>query len=205
MISLQSNLLKNNILLVLLGLALVFSTACRRALPEESPAGPPQTVENDVSEEVEPDSMEEESVDRVYYVLYLKHRDQPFIFSDTYSIREDAPELENSSLAAFVVEQLINQQGVGELVNPIPPETQLLSILQDGRSTTVNLSSDFSDNMTGSIEDTEATIAMVVNSLITLPGIDRVILQIDGEIPSEINGLAIRGVYEFVTDYYPDK
>ncbi|WP_343186328.1 GerMN domain-containing protein [Anoxynatronum sibiricum] len=198
-------MLKKSGFLILLGLALVFSTACRRSIPEESPVGPPQTVENDVSEEAETDSLEAESVERVYYVLYLKHRDQPYIFSDTYSIREDAPELEDRSLAAFVVEQLINQQGMGELVNPIPPETQLLSILQDGRSTTVNLSSDFSDNMTGSIEDTEATIAMLVNSLITLPGIDRVILQIEGEIPAEINGLAVRGVYEFVTDYYPDK
>jgi uncharacterized protein (UPF0371 family) len=59
--------------------------------------------------------------------------------------------------------------------------------------------------MTGTSEDTEATIAMLVNSLITLPGIDQVTLMIEGEIPETINELVIRDVYEFITEYYPDK
>jgi spore germination protein GerM len=80
-----------------------------------------------------------------------------------------------------------------------------LSLEQDGRKAIVNLSGEFVDGMTGTSEDTEATIAMLVNSLITLPGIDQVTLMIEGEIPETINELVIRDVYEFITEYYPDK
>ncbi|MDW7670367.1 MAG: GerMN domain-containing protein [Bacillota bacterium] len=144
-------------------------------------------------------------VDAHHYVLYLKHREQAFIFSDTYSIQKNDPALADRSLAEYVIEQLIRQRGVGELINPIHPQTKLLSLEQDGRKAIVNLSGEFVDGMTGTSEDTEATIAMVVNSLITLPGIDQVTLMIEGEIPETINELIISEVYAFITEYYPDK
>lgn len=200
----KSMLIKWSVI-TMVGLTLVFSTACQRTSPSGPAEVPTPPDESNRKEQEAVTSPESETVDQIYYVLYLKHRDQPFIFSDTRSIREDAPELNDRSLAAFVVEELIQQQGVGELVNPIPSETKLLSILQDGRTTTVNLSNEFAERMEGTVEDTEATIAMLVNSLITLPGIDRVILQIEGVTPDKINGLSIRNIYEFMTDYYPDK
>lgn len=193
-------------LLLILMLAISI-TGCRRS-SEEEPLPEPAPTEIDNSSEnagEAGDPEETEQGDRHYYVLYLKHRDQAFIFSDTHSIRENDPLLADQTLSEFVIERLIDQKGVGELINPIHPDTKLLSLEQDGRKVTVNLSQEFVEGMTGTQEDTEATVAMVVNSLITLPGIDRVSLQIEGEQPDFINGLAIRDVYEFITEYYPDK
>ncbi len=156
-------------------------------------------------EEEQLDNEEEEVGENLYYVLYLKHKDQAYIFSDTYSIKLNDKALENKSLGVYVIEELIQQKGVGELINPIHPDTKVLSLVQDGRKVTVDLSNDFTSGMRGTSEDTEATIAMVVNTLITLPGIDEVTLLIDGKKPGTINGLAIKDTYGFITEYYPDK
>lgn len=173
---------------------------------EELPADRPEESQDDgENQENNNELSASEPVAVHHYVLYLKHRDQAYIFSDTYSIQNNNPALADRSLAEYVIEHLIRQPGVGELINPIHPETKLLSLEQDNRKVIVNLSGEFVDGMTGTSEDTEATIAMVVNSLITLPGIDQVTLLIEGEIPETINELIIRDVYEFITEYYPDK
>jgi len=180
-------------------------TGCRR---NENDLATPEPEPDQVAEENDETPMfddEEEDRDNQYYVLYLKHKDQAFIFSDTYHIKADDPKLEGKTLAEFVMEELIKQKGVGELINPIHPETKILSMEQDGRKMTLNLSQEFADGLTGTPEDTEATIAMVVNTLITLPSIDRVSLLIEGEKPDTINGLVIQEVYGFITEYYPDK
>jgi spore germination protein GerM len=171
-------------------------------LPSEIPD---ETQNNRENQDSNNEQSVSEPVDAHHYVLYLKHRDQAYIFSDTYSVQNNDPALAEKSLAEYVIGQLIRQPGVGELINPIHPETKLLSLEQDGRKAIVNLSGEFVDGMTGTSEDTEATIAMLVNSLITLPGIDQVTLMIEGEIPETINELVIRDVYEFITEYYPDK
>lgn len=196
---------------MLLIIALIFSilftmmTGCRREENEvpEQEAVPVDTVE-ETDETPQMNDVEDET-DNQYYVLYLKHKNQAFIFSDTYQIKADDPKLKGKSLPEFVMEELIKQKGIGELINPIHPETEILSLEQNGRKVTLNLSKEFVDGLTGTVEDTEATIAMVVNTLITLPSIDQVSLLIEGENPDTINGLAIQEVYKFITEYYPDK
>ncbi len=186
---------------------MVTLTACRRTTEENSLGEENPDVSDEAAPEPEKavDSTESSPADLQYYVLYLKHRDQAFIFSNTYSVRENDPVLADRTLNEYVLERLFQQKAVGELINPIHPETQVLSLEQDGRNLTVNLSKHFVEGMKGSKDDTEAVIAMVVNTLITLPGTDRVHLLIEGKKPDQINGLAIKDVYEFMTDFYPDK
>lgn len=199
---------KNTMLLIAFVLMIVvinLMTGCRRTdneLPAQEPL--PEEIVEETNEMPMVDD-EEEDQENQYYVLYLKHKDQAFIFSDTYHIKADDPKLEGKSMAEFVIEELIKQKGVGELINPIHPETEILSLEQNGRTVTLNFSQEFADGLTGTPADTEATIAMVVNTLITLPSIDRVSLLIEGVKPDTINGLAIQEVYGFITEYYPDK
>lgn len=190
---------------VLIVVMIIPMTGCRRSeteLPAQETV--PEEIVEENNETPRADDVEEDQ-DNQYYVLYLKHKDQAFIFSDTYHIKADDPKLAGKSLAEFVMEELIKQKGVGELINPIHPETKILSMEQDGRKVTLNLSQEFADGLTGTAADTEATIAMVVNTLITLPSIDRVSLLIEGVKPDTINGLAVQEVYGFITEYYPDK
>lgn len=199
---------KNTMILiafVLMVVVIILITGCRRTdheLPAQEPV--PEEIVEETNETPMVDD-EEKDQDNQYYVLYLKHKDQAFIFSDTYHIKADDPKLEGKSMAEFVIEELIKQKGVGELINPIHPKTEILSLEQNGRTVTLNLSQDFADGLTGTAADTEATIAMVVNTLITLPSIDRVSLLIEGVKPDTINGLAIQEIYGFITEYYPDK
>lgn len=190
------------VLLMVIVMVMMFA-GCRRNLGEPPVQDPGTDPSQDAVQEVVDDPANEAEVH--YYVLYLKHKDQAYIFSNTYSIKTNDPQLADKSLAEFVVEALIRQTGVGELINPIPSETKLLSLEQDGKRVTVNLSQEFADGLTGSLEDTGATIAMVVNSLITLPSIDQVTLLIDGNAPGTINGLVIKEFYGFITEYYPGK
>jgi len=201
----RKNNIKTRIILMVMVMVMALVVGCRRNEEE----APDQSLQpGDISQETEavPETDNEENpADDQYYVLYLKHKDQAFIFSDTYRIKANDPKLENKTLPEFVIEELIKQKGVGELINPIHPETKVLSIQQEGKKITLNLSGEFADGMTGTVEDTEATIAMVVNTLITLPSIDQVSLLIDGNKPDTINGLGIMDVYGFITEYYPDK
>ncbi|SDY40203.1 GerMN domain-containing protein [Tindallia californiensis] len=160
--------------------------------------------ESEMKQESE-ESDEGKNNDRIQYVLYLKHQDQPFVFSDSHQIASNDERLQNKSLSLFVLEELLSQEGIGELINPIPKETKILSVENDGRTAVVNLSEDFVQNISGTHEDIEATIAVIVNSLITLPENDRVRLLIDGNQVDQIQGLPIQEEYEFITSYYPDK
>ncbi len=164
-----------------------------------------ESAEQEEQQEMESDPVAEEQNDRIQYVLYLKHRDQPFIFSDSYQISETDERLNNKSLSEFVLEELIKQDGVGELINPIPDGTEILSVEHEGRLAIVNLSREFIDNINGTEDDIESTIAMIVNSLITLPENDRVRLLVEGEAIEQIGNLPIQSEYEFITTYYPDK
>ena len=202
----MSNELKKVLLLLLVLPMIVSGVGCRRSPePEPVPDGDPSLNEMDSENQVDTSESQNNDADRHYFVLYLKHRDHPYIFSDTFHIRENDPALNDQSLAEYVMKRLLAHEPVGELVNPIPSETELLSLIQEGRRVTVNLSREFAEDISGTEYDIEATIAMIVNTMITLPGIDRVVLQIEGTTPDEIQGVSIQREYEFMTDYYPDK
>lgn len=194
-------------LLALIILMTVGISGCQRESLQNQESEPLQLEEetNQDQEEQTPQEAAQANSERHDFVLYLKHRDHPYIFSDTHSIRQDDEVFQSMTLPEYVMERLILQKGIGDLINPIPPNTKLLELVQEENVIIVNVSREFADEMTGTLADTEATIAIIVNSLITLPGIDRVVLQIEGRIPDAINGLTIRQIYDFITDYYPDK
>ena len=198
---------KEKVRMVIIGtlfMAIVMSlSGCRSDEPE--PVLEESSQQEEQQEVVESDPAEEEENDRIQYVLYLKHQDQPFIFSDSYQISETDERLSHKSLSEFVLEELINQDGVGELINPIPGGTEILSVEHEGRVAIVDLSREFVDNINGTEEDIEATIAMIVNSLITLSENDRVRLLVEGETIEQIGNLTVQNEYEFITTYYPDK
>lgn len=149
--------------------------------------------------------VDEEEVEEYFYVLYLKHKNLPYIFSDSYSVKSDDPRLQGKSLEEFVVEELINQEDVGDLVNPIPDETKVLSVERDGNTVIVDLSQEFIDNMKGRKADVEATVAIIVNSLTTLPGNDYVRILVEGNSVTNLRGADISQDFEFVSDFHGEK
>ncbi|SFI17206.1 Sporulation and spore germination [Tindallia magadiensis] len=199
------------VLCFLIIISVVFFTGCRNndadteETEQETPQSEAQSEQESETKQESDESDEGKNNDRIQYVLYLKHQDQPFVFSDSYQIASTDERLQNKSLSLFVLEELLKQEGIGELINPIPKETEILSVENDGRTAVVNLSEDFVQNISGTHEDIEATIAVIVNSLITLPENDRVRLLIDGNQVDQIQGLPVQEEYEFITSYYPDK
>lgn len=180
-------------------------SGCRNEEPEPTFEESTQQEEESEAEETESDPLAEEINERIQYVLYLKHQEHPFIFSDSHQINENDQRLEEKSLSEFVLNELINQEGIGELINPIPKDTKVLAVENKERTAIVNLSQEFVDNIQGTEEDIEATIAMIVNSLITLPENDRVRLLVEGDKIHKIGDLPIQNEYKFITTYYPDK
>lgn len=198
---------KKNLFILIIGLITILSAlmlcGCGNNEPDPIAEEPIQQEEQDLTDP-EP-AVEKDESEKIQYVLYLKHRDQPFIFSDSYQISETDERLQDKTLSEFVLEELIKQEGIGELINPMPDNTEIISVEHEGRMVIVNLSQDFVDNITGTEEDVEATIGMIVNSLVTLPENDQVRLLVEGELLENIGGLKIHDEYEFITTYYPDK
>lgn len=178
---------------------LIFSlTACKGKNQTEDPE---DNQGQDVLEPVnEPNEAEE-----LFYVLYLKHKELPFIFSDTFSIMSDNYRLEGILFEEFVMNELINQKGIEDLINPIPEGTKVLSVKKQGKTVIVDLSQEFINNMEGNHEEVMMTIAVIVNSLTTLPDNEGVQLLVEGNAIDNLRGVDISNDFEFISDFYPDK
>ncbi|HET6453554.1 MAG TPA: GerMN domain-containing protein [Armatimonadota bacterium] len=76
---------------------------------------------------------------------------------------------------------LIEQGDEGNLVNPIPKGTRLLSLeVKDGLAT-VDLSKEFSDNFAGGSEDEALCIGAILRTLGQFPKIKKVQFKLEGE------------------------
>ncbi|WP_192930227.1 GerMN domain-containing protein [Alkaliphilus pronyensis] len=190
--------MKSKLLAVLLVLLIVIGVvACSKEETLEEQTEAPAIEETEEGTE--------EDTEELYYVLYLKHKDTPFIFSDSFNVKENDRRLEDKSFEHFVLEELIAQAPIEDLINPIPTGTKVLSVEKDGDTVIVNLSKEFVDNMKGDETDVEVTIAAIVNSLTTLPSNDYVEILIEGEKVTDVRGVDISQTYEFISDFHLDK
>lgn len=184
---------------LLIVVMLIFSlSACSKKVKADDNNQPENPIEE--VETPEPD----DDVAELFYVLYLKQKSSPYIFPDSFTIMEDDYRLIGKSLEEFVVEELIKQKDIDELMNPIPEGTRVLSIVREGNTVILDLSEEFKD-IKGTKEDVEATVAIIVNSLTTLPGIDKVKILVEGEELSNLRGVDLREALEFIDTFYIEK
>lgn len=191
--------MKKRLFVLMLVLGLIFSlAACKKAKGDE--LTPPET-DDQVEQPV--DTPEEE--EKLFYVLYRKHKELPYIYADAFEISSKDPRLEGTTLEAFVVQELINQEGVEDLINPIPKGTKVLSVKKEDGLVTVDLSKEFVENMKGTEETVMTTTAVIVNSLLTLPGNQRVQLLVEGKPVENLLGADLSKSFDFMEDYYGEK
>ncbi|WZL74512.1 GerMN domain-containing protein [Clostridiaceae bacterium 35-E11] len=192
-------------MIILLCFVMVFSVfivGCSKADKEIN--NDTDTVNTDVENNGQDDekNLEEKEID---YVLYLRHKDKPFLFDEAYSIKEKDEKLQNVSMEEFIVKELIALEGYGEYVNPVPKKTKLLSVTKDNGTVIVNLSKDFVEGQKGTSNDTLLALATIVNSLTIMPDNEQVQFMIDGKIVYEVNGIDISKPMEYIQGFYPDK
>ncbi len=189
------------ITLLILALLMVLSiTACKKEVKaDDLDNQPPEESGNIIPEE------DEKEVEELTYVLYLRHKELPYIFSDAYSIKSNDPRIAEKSLEFFVLEELIKQKGVTDLTNPIPADTKVLSVTKQSGKVTVDLSKEFQQNMKGTQEDVKIAIAAIVNTLTTFSDIETVAILVEGSPVTNLRGVDVSGDYEFIMDFYADK
>ncbi|MGV8146133.1 MAG: GerMN domain-containing protein [Alkaliphilus sp.] len=194
--------MKKKIVCLILILVLVLSfTACNRD-EEELPAADVDEQQDKVEQEGNEPAEEAEDI---YYVLYLRHRNLPFIFENTFRIKNDDARLKNKSIEHFVVEQLIEQEDVDDLINPIPEGTEVLYVERDGSTVIVNLSEEFIRNMRGDAEFVKIVVATIVNSLVVLPDNEKVRILVDGHSIANLKGADISSDFGFIVQFTADK
>jgi|GEM_PF-6132283 len=192
--------MKKRLALLMLVSLLVFSTAAcnKKVKADDSENKPPEQQEKVVDKG-------QDKEEELIYVLYLRHKDLPFIFSDAYTIGSKDPRLEGKSLELFVLEELIKQQRTEDLINPIPANTKVISVSKQGSKLTVDLSKEFQLNMTGTQEDVNIAVAVLVNTLTALPDIETVTILVEGSQVTNLRGVDISGEFEFTMEYHADK
>lgn len=190
------------ILLCFVLLFSIFTVGCSKA--DKGKDGPTNTVNSKEQSQGE-DSKENTEEKEIDYVLYLRHKDKPFLFDEAYSIKAEDERLQGVSMEEFIVKELIAAEGVGEYINPIPEGTKLLSVTKDNETVIVNLSKDFVEGQKGTSNDTLLALATIVNSLTIMPDNEHVQFMIDGNIVDEINGIDISEPMDYIQGLYPDK
>ncbi|KAB3529213.1 GerMN domain-containing protein [Alkaliphilus serpentinus] len=187
------------------GVLMIFSlAACSNKVQADDNDQQDNQQEVPIGENVNPPETEEEAEELVY-VLYLKQKNLPYIFPDSFSIMEDDYRLADTTFEEFVMKELINQEDFDELMNPIPPGTRVLSVTMDDNTAIVDLSEEFETGMIGTKKDVEATVAIIVNTLTTLEGIDKVQILVEGEALTDLKGVDLSKPFEFITDFYMEK
>jgi len=95
--------------------------------------------------------------------------------------------------AEAALRRLIQKGDEGDLVNPIPRGTRLLSLeVKDGLAT-VDLSREFSDNFTGGSEDEALTIGVILRTLGQFSEIKKVLFKLEGQPLDTLGHLDLSG------------
>ncbi len=195
--------MKRKIALIMLTVLMVLSVAaCKKEVKADDLDNQPPEESEEIIQE---DEDEEKEAEELTYVLYLRHKELPYIFSDAYSIKSNDPRLDEKSLEFFVLEELIKQSNAADLINPIPADTKVLSVTKQRGKATVDLSEEFQLNMKGTQEDVNIAIAAIVNTLTTFSDIDSVAILVEGSPVTNLRGVDLSGDYEFIMDFYADK
>ncbi len=88
---------------------------------------------------------------------------------------------ENSQPERYIIEELLSPSEESGLKSPIPEGTELLGIASEGKSCTINFSSEFLINKPKTATGEIITIYSIVNSLTFLSNVSEVIITVEGE------------------------
>ncbi|TCO73626.1 GerMN domain-containing protein [Marinisporobacter balticus] len=185
------------ILLCMVLMVSVFATGCKEKESKEKN----EKEKNTISQEND----EQKEAKMIDYVLYLRHKEMPFLFDEAYSIKANDEKLKDKTVEEFVMNELMDCEGVGENINPIPKGTKLLSIEKNDKTVTINLSKEFSEGLTSDHNDTLLTLASIVNTMTIMPDNEKVQFMIEGEILDKMNGVDTNKPFEYMDAFYPDK
>ncbi len=114
--------MKKKILLGMLALALITSVGCKK---EEAPVEA-EEKKFTLEEETPSEEVTEEANTQLNYIYYMRFEDQNTYMNEMFSVKEEDIDLENQSLEAFLVQQLIDVVPVRNLISPIPKGTKIV-------------------------------------------------------------------------------
>lgn len=154
--------------------------------------------------ESEVENKEENKVEDIDYILYVKYKDKPFLYDELLTVNINDDKFKDKSIEEFVLQELIDYKSDRNLISPVPLGTKILSVERDGSTVIVDLSKEFNDSKLSS-NDAMITIGSIVNTLTALPGNEKVDIKIEGELLKEYNGIEIEESMEFVEGLFPDK
>jgi len=192
--------MKKKLLLGLVALSLVAFAGCKK---EEAPVEA-EEKKFTLEEETPSEEVTEEANTQLNYILYLRFEDQEYLYDEMFSVKEEDIDLENQSLEAFLVQQLIDVVPVRNLISPIPEGTKLLGVEKADGIVTVNLSKEFNPN---GLKKNEAGLALasIVNTLTLIDGNEQVKILIEGEEVKDYYGVAVDSPLYYIDSYFPDK
>ena len=191
--------MKNKLFIGMLLLSLLAFAGCKKEESQPEPEEKKFTLEEEQVEEQQP-------AQEAYlnYILYLKFEDQDYLYDEMYSVEKSEVDLENQTLEAFLIQQLIDVKPIRNLVSPIPEGTKLLAVEKADGIVWVDLSKEFNKN---GMTKAEAGLALasVVNTLTLLDGNDQVKILIEGEEVAEYYEIKTDKPLYFIESYFPDK
>jgi spore germination protein GerM len=165
----------------------------------------PQNNNPPAAQQEEKEAVDAQTEEEVDYVLFLKHRDKPYILDEAYSVKKSDKRLQGIAMEEFVVKELIGFEDFQAYVNPIPKGTKLLSIEKENQKVIVDLSKEFVSGQKGTSNDTLLSIGSIVNSLTVLDGIEEVEILVEGKPIEKLNGIDMTHPFGYMEGLYPDK
>lgn len=190
-------------LMLVLAMVFTFAVGCnKKDEAEELNLG--NIEEENEEATLEADNGIQTEAKEIDYVLYLKYKDKPFLYDDMYSIDINDDKLKDKSIEEFVLNELINYVGPGNIESPIPEETKVLGIERDGKKVIVDLSEEFlAKKMTSS--QASLTIGGIVNTLVVIPGNETVEIKVEGNPLENYYGVDTSTPLYFMEALFPDK
>lgn len=161
--------------------------------------------EGDIAtEEASNEEDEEDIINEVEYILYLRYEKEPFLYDELFSVNIDDEKFKDKSIEEFVLQQLIDYEGEGTFISPMPEGVKVLSITREDDNVIINLSKEFKEKEMSS-SDAMLTIGGIVNSIVALPGNETAQIMVEGEVLESFNGIDTSESFYFLEGLFPDK
>lgn len=160
--------------------------------------------ENQAEEAINNTEMQEETVNEIEYILYLRYKGKPFLYDELFSINIDDEKFKDKSIEEFILEELINFEAQGEFISPVPKGTKLLSVERKENSVIVNLSKEFTGKKMSS-NDAMLAIGGIVNSVVAIPGNETAQIMVEGKKLETFNGIKASKPFYFLEGLFPEK
>ncbi len=180
------------ILIVALVSVLALGCSCEETMPAEEP---------DETGEEAPVIPEER---KISYVLYLKYADKPFLSAERFQKTLSSDDLRTPMEVAL--DELMNYEGDGAFVSPIPEGTKLLSLTAGEKTVKVDFSKEFL-GVKMPKEDAKVSIAAIVNTLLfNQETAESVEIKVEGKLLKEFSGYSFEPPLGFFEEgIFPDK